>query len=39
MGLTGDLTPEQVAIVAAAGGAVVAYAEWSGKTFLGENIR
>jgi len=26
MGLTGDLTPEQVAIVAAAGGAVVAYA-------------
>jgi OFA family oxalate/formate antiporter-like MFS transporter len=26
MGLTGDLTPEQIAIVAAAGGAVVAYA-------------
>lgn len=26
MGLTGDLTPEQVAVVAAAGGAVVAYA-------------
>ena len=26
MGLTGDLTPEQIAVVAAAGGAVVAYA-------------
>jgi OFA family oxalate/formate antiporter-like MFS transporter len=26
MGLVGDLTPEQVAVVAAAGGAVVAYA-------------